>query len=160
VVIGDGKYIAITALYILLLSRGADTLLSSNSYDTPVCEPEFMSTESYRFILRIAIRKTLTLVPTSPFVDVLAGETPPANSKFLALTKESSNQDIDERVEEHMHTIAHPMETCALGDVLDSELWVRGVKGGNLRVCPCKCITRAAGWNALMYYLYASGTLC
>ncbi|KAJ4358069.1 uncharacterized protein N0V89_002648 [Didymosphaeria variabile] len=135
IVVGDGKHIAVTALNLLPLSRGTVTLRSSNPADKPVCDPEFMSTESDRFIIRTAIRMTLTLVSTPPFADVLDGETPPADSRYPVLTTESSDQEIDERVKGHMQTIAHPMGTCALGDVLDSEFRVQGVKGGNLRVC-------------------------
>ncbi|OAG07761.1 alcohol oxidase [Paraphaeosphaeria sporulosa] len=159
VVIGDGKHIAITALSLLPLSRGTVTLRSSNPTDTPVCDPKFMSTESDRFILRTAIRTTLALVSTPPFADVLDGETPPADSRFPALTMESTDQEIDERVKEHMQTIAHPMGTCALGDVLDSEFRVRRVKGGNLRVCDASVFPEPLG-GMPSCTIYALAELC
>lgn len=159
VVIGDGKHIAITALNLLPLSRGIVTLRSSNPSDMPVCDPRFMSTESDRFILRTAIRTTLALVSTPPFADVLEGETPPADSRFSALTTTSSDQEIDDRVKEHMQTIAHPMGTCALGDVLDSEFRVRGVKDGNLRVCDASVLPEPLG-GMPSCTIYALAELC
>ncbi|KAL1612620.1 hypothetical protein SLS60_000849 [Paraconiothyrium brasiliense] len=156
IVVGDGKHIAITALNLLPLSRGTVTLRSSNPSDQPVCDPEFMSTESDRFILRTAIRMTLTLVSTPPFADVLDGETPPVDSRYPALTTESSDQEIDERVKEYMQTIAHPMGTCALGDVLDSEFRVQGMKGGNLRVCDASVFPEPlAGMPSCTIYAFA-----
>jgi hypothetical protein len=93
----------------------------------------------------LPIRTTLTHVSTPPFVDVLYGETLPADSRFPALTKESSGQEIDDRVKEHMATIAHRMGTCALGDVLDSEFRVREAKGGNVRVCDASVFPEPLG---------------
>lgn len=157
VVPGTGKHIAITALHALPLSRGTVTLRSSDPSDFPVCDPKFMSTESDRFILRTAVRTTINLTSTAPFADVIESETPPADTKYPALTTESSDRDIDERISGFLETIAHPMGTCALGDVLDSEFQVRGVHG--LRVCDASVFPEPVG-GMPSCSIYALGEMC
>ena len=98
----------------------------------------------------------LTCVHT-PFTDVLDGETPPADSRFPALTKHSSDQEIDDRVKGHLQTIYHPMGTCALGDVLDSEFRVRGVK--NMRVCDASVFPEPLG-GMPSCTIYALAEMC
>ncbi|KAF1971542.1 alcohol oxidase [Bimuria novae-zelandiae CBS 107.79] len=139
--IGDGKHIAITALSALPLSRGSVTLRSANPADTPVCDPNLLSTASDRFILRTAMRTCLKLVSTPPLLDVLEGESPPEG--YAALKTESTNEHIDARARAFVETIAHPMGTCALGDVLDEEFRVKGVQG--LRVCDASVFPEPLG---------------
>lgn len=129
----DGVHFSLSAFHMLPLSRGSVTLKSADPNDGPVCNPQYLSTNTDRFILRRAIRENLRLLVTEPLASEVEGEVPPADPRFPALTAKSSDEEIDARIRAFASTIAHPMGTCALGTVLDDEFRVKGVKG--LRVC-------------------------
>lgn len=129
----EGEHITFIALHMFPLSRGTVALKSADPNDYPICNPRFMSTHTDRYILRRAVREILHLASTPPFADEIECQVAPADSKFDALTIESSDEEIDARIRAFTATILHPMGTCALGTVLDSEFSVKGVEG--LRVC-------------------------
>jgi choline dehydrogenase-like flavoprotein len=126
-----GEYIGMAAMHMFPLSRGTVSLASNNPSDNPVINPNFIGTETDRFILRHAIRENLNILATSPLAEEIDGEVAPLNSK--ALNKNSSDEEIDQRVKATMGTVCHPMGTCALGTILESDFRVKGVRG--LRVC-------------------------
>ncbi|KAF2024147.1 mitochondrial putative choline dehydrogenase [Setomelanomma holmii] len=127
----DNTIIAFAAIHTLPLSRGTVTLKSADPKDNPICDPRFLSTDTDRFIIRRAVRENMRIAATSPLADEIEGEVAPVG--FPTLTKDSSDEDIDQRIRALVATIAHPMGTCAFGTVLDDEFRVKGVKG--LRVC-------------------------
>ncbi|KAF3002701.1 hypothetical protein E8E13_010069 [Curvularia kusanoi] len=127
----DNAHICFAAIHMLPLSRGTVSLRSADPKDDPVCDPNFFSTETDRFIMRRAVRENLKIVSTPPFADHVEGEVPPLG--FPALTTQSSDDEIDARIRAMTMTVAHPMGTCALGQVLDEEFRVKGVQ--SLRVC-------------------------
>lgn len=153
----DGKHVALTAMSLLPISRGCITLKSANPADNPLIDPKFMSTNTDMYILRTAMRTSLTLVSTPPFADYLDGETPPVGSDFPVLTAQSSDEEIDKRIRGKMETIAHPMGTCALGKVLDDEFRVKGVEG--LRVCDASVFPEPLG-GMPSSTVYALGEMC
>ncbi|KAJ4292635.1 hypothetical protein N0V90_009298 [Kalmusia sp. IMI 367209] len=155
----DGAHIAVTSLNLLPVSRGTVTLRSPDPADPPLIDPKYLSTQVDRFIMRTAVRTTLNLVSTPPFADVLDGETPPADEGFPALTSGSGDEEIDQRIRGFVETIAHPMGTCALGGVLDSEFRVRGVSGGSLRVCDASVFPEPLGAMPSCT-IYALAELC
>jgi choline dehydrogenase-like flavoprotein len=136
-----GEYISMGAMHMSPLSRGSITLSSNDPADYPICDPKFMSTHTDRFILRRAIRENLNILSTAPLADEIEGEIPPLG--FKALHKESTDEEIDERVRAHMGTVSHPMGTCALGTVLDGEFRVKGIEG--LRVCDASVFPEPVG---------------
>jgi choline dehydrogenase-like flavoprotein len=86
----------------------------------------------------------MDILSTSPLAEEIDGEVAPLNSK--ALDKNSSDEEIDQRVKATMGTVCHPMGTCALGTVLESDFRVKGVRG--LRVCDASVFPRASGSDA------------
>jgi choline dehydrogenase-like flavoprotein len=129
----EGAHITLMALHMFPLSRGTVTLKSADPNDYPVCNPRFLSTHTDRYILRRAVRENMRLASTVPFADEIDGEVAPADPKFGVLTTESSDEEIDARIRAFSAIVFHPMGTCALGTVLDSEFRVKGAEG--LRVC-------------------------
>jgi choline dehydrogenase-like flavoprotein len=150
-----GEYIGMAAMHMFPLSRGNVTLASSSPSDNPILDPRFMSTETDRFILRHAIRENLTILSTPPLAAEIDGEVVPLGSK--ALHKDSTDEEIDARVRAHMGTVWHPMGTCALGTVLDSDFTVKGVK--RLRVCDASVFPEPVGAMPSCA-VYALGELC
>lgn len=155
--IGNGRHIALTALNLLPVSRGKVTLRSASPTDTPLIDPQFLSTQTDRLIMRTALRTVLTLAATPPLSTHLIGETPPVDARFPALSTESSDEEIDARIRGWMETIAHPMGTCALGKVLDDEFRVKGVTG--LRVCDASVFPEPLGGMPSLT-IYALGEMC
>lgn len=153
----DGKHIAFSAIHLLPISRGTVTLKSADGKDEPAIDPKFMSTNTDRYIFRHAVREVLALTETAPFSGHLAGETPPADSKYPALTMESTDGEIDARIKGFMGTVAHPMGTCALGSVLDASFRVKGVQG--LRVCDASVFPEPIGAMP-QATVYAIGEMC
>jgi choline dehydrogenase-like flavoprotein len=150
-----GEYISMGAMHMFPLSRGSVTLSSPFPSDNPILNPKFMSTETDRFILRHAIRENLAILSTSPLAEEIDGEVAPLGSK--ALDRNSTDEEIDERVRAHMGTVWHPMGTCALGTVLDSDFSVKGVKG--LRVCDASVFPEPVGAMPSCA-VYALGEMC
>ncbi|KAF2737218.1 mitochondrial putative choline dehydrogenase [Polyplosphaeria fusca] len=150
-----GKHMAFTSLHLLPIARGTVTLCSANPNDEPVIDPKFLSTATDRFILRTAIRHTLLFTETSPLADEIEGETPPVG--WRALTSKSTDEEIEDRMRQFTGTIAHPMGTCALGTVLDSEFRVKGVQG--LRVCDASVLPEPIGAMPSQT-VYALAELC
>lgn len=137
----ESAYISIVALHMQPLSRGTVTLRSADPKDLPICNPNFFSTNTDRFIMRAAIRDNLRLAATVPLAEEIGDEIAPVG--FGTLTESSSDEDMDARVREFANTISHPMGTCALGSVLDDTFRVRGVTG--LRVCDASVFPEPIG---------------
>ncbi|KAH7128418.1 glucose-methanol-choline oxidoreductase-like protein [Dendryphion nanum] len=138
-----GGHMAFTSLHLLPVSRGAVKLRSSDAHDEPLMDPNYLSTNTDRYILRRAVRDTLRLTETEPLASQLDGETPPADSAFAALSSKSTDEEIDARIRAFLSTVSHPMGTCALGTVLDDEFKVRGAR--NLRVCDASVFPEPVG---------------
>ncbi|KAF2011071.1 GMC oxidoreductase [Aaosphaeria arxii CBS 175.79] len=152
-----GTHVSFVALHLLPVSRGTIALKSANPKDEPIIDPKFMSTNTDRYIIRRAIRDVLRLVETEPLASELDGEAPPLDHGHPALTSKSTDGEIDARVRRYVSTISHPMGTCALGKVLDTEFRVKGVKG--LRVCDASVFPEPLGAMP-MQTIYALAELC
>lgn len=131
------------------------TLRSKDPKDALVCDTEFLSMETDRFIMRKAVRKILRLVEAEPLRDEIVGEVPPKG--FSALTAGSKDAEIDERNAKVATTIFHPIGTCALGKVLDGEFNVKGVRG--LRICDASVFAEPVA-GIPSYMIYALTELC
>ncbi|KAF2261792.1 alcohol oxidase [Lojkania enalia] len=153
----DGEHISTLSINLLPTSFGTVRLRSADPNDEPLVDPRFLSTQTDRFILRRAVRESLRLIETEPLASEIAGETPPADPRYPALTSRSSDEDIDERIAVLSETMAHPMGTCALGSVLDSEFKVRGVQG--LRVCDASIFPGIMG-TMPSQSIYAFAEMC
>lgn len=92
----DGTHIASAVLMLLPTSRGCVTLASSNTQDDPNLDPNPLSTEVDRAMLREGTRRTLKAAETPYAKDILNGKTlPPA---YPPLTSNSTDDEIVARV--------------------------------------------------------------
>ena len=123
----DGSHISTISVLYQPTSRGSLTLSSTNPEDPPVIDPAYYTTRADRAMFRTAIRKTLSVMETPTMRAIIEGESPPAG--YPPLTRESTDQEIDARVAGFGTTIHHPAGTCAMGNVVDGQLRVKGVDG-------------------------------
>ncbi len=124
----DGSHITTITLLYQPTSRGSLTLSPTNpEEDPPLVDPAYYSTQADRVMLRSAIRNMLRVVETPAMQEVIESESPPAG--YPPLTSKSTDSEIDRRVAGFATTIHHPAGTCAMGNVVDGQLRVKGVDG-------------------------------
>lgn len=144
----DGSHISTLAACLTPTSRGTVTLRSASAVDPPVIDTNFNATNVDKYILREGLRKA-----TSVFLDTEAGksivshEVPPAG--YAPIVKDTSDQEIDRRIEDFGYSLDHPMGSCAMGKAVDSHCRVMGVKGlrvvdGSVFPVPLSCHIQAA----------------
>ena len=129
----DGTFIATSVMLTLPTSRGRICLSSKhNSLEQPYIEPNYFSTSLDRVALVYGVRRMLQLtLKTSTLAPYIQEEVPPPGLE--ALTAESSDAAIEERIRAAGAAHFHPAGSVPVGKVLDAEMRVKGVKG--LRVC-------------------------
>lgn len=123
----DGSHISTIALLYQPTSRGSVTLSSANPEDPPVVDPAYYSTQADKVMLRSAIRNMLRVVETPAMQEVVECESSPEG--YPPLTSKSTDNEIDARIAGFATTIHHPAGTCAMGNVVDGQLKVKGVNG-------------------------------
>lgn len=146
----DGTHIASCVLGMAPTSRGQIQLASADINDPPVIDPNYYATETDRVILRAGIRQVLKVIlATSQGQDAIESETPPKG--LPALTLQSSDQDIDERVRHIGNTFFHSAGGMPMGKAVDSQLKVYGVK--HLRVADASIfpVPIAAHYQVCLY---------
>lgn len=121
----DGSHIATVALLYQPTSRGSITLSSANAEDPPVVDPAYYFTQADKVMLRSAVRNILRVVETPAMQEVIECESPPEG--YPHLTSKSTDEEIDARVAGFGATIHHAAGTCAMGNVVDGQLKVKGV---------------------------------
>ena len=122
----DGSHISSISLLYQPTSRGSLTLSSTtNPEDPPIIDPAYYSTQADKVMLRSAVRKTLSVMETPAMQEIIECESPPAG--YPPLTSKSPDEEIDARVAGFATTIHHPAGTCAMGNVVDGQLCVKGV---------------------------------
>lgn len=123
----DGSHIVTIALLYQPTSRGSITLSSADPEDPPVVDPAYYTTQTDKVMLRSAVRNMLRVIETPAMQEVIECETPPEG--YPPLTSQSTDEEIDARVAGFGTTIHHPAGTCAMGNVVDGQLKLRGVNG-------------------------------
>ena len=123
----NGSHISSIALLYQPTSRGTLTLSSANPEDPPVVNPAYYATQADKVMLRSAVRNILRVMETPAMREVIECETPPEG--YPPLTSKSTDSEIDARVAGFGTTIYHAAGTCAMGNVVDGQLKVRGVDG-------------------------------
>ncbi|KAF5025988.1 hypothetical protein F66182_1929 [Fusarium sp. NRRL 66182] len=123
----DGS--ALMAMTVLLASqsRGSIGISSTSIADPPVIDAGFLGTAVDRYALREALRLDIRLLTSNETVfgrDIISGE---LNAR--PLTVNSSDDEIDARVQESTYGCFHPSGTAAMGKVVDTKLGVKGVAG-------------------------------
>lgn len=133
----DGSTITAAVLNLLPTSRGEIKVTSTSATVSPEINPNYYATATDREILRAGVRNLLKVL-NSFEAGILDGEL--VVEPYPALTLESTDQEIDERVRASSSTWYHFGGTAAMGKVVDPDLRVKGVKGlrvADASVLPC-----------------------
>ena len=123
-------------------SRGHVTLASSDPFDAPRIDPNYLATEVDRTTMREAVKMCRDIVGQNAFNALRGPEVLPGESV-------RTDEEIDAFVRSKGETIYHPVGTVAMGtqedSPLDPELRVRGVDG--LRVIDASVMPTLIGGN-------------
>lgn len=150
----DGSHISTIALLYQPTSRGSITLSSANPEDPPVVDPAYYHTQADKVMLRSAVRNILRVVETPAMQEVIECESPPEG--YPPLTSKSTDKEIDDRVAGFGSTIHHAAGTCAMGNVVDGQLKLKGVNG--LRIVDASVFPAPVS-GALQASVYATAEL-
>lgn len=123
----DGSHISTISLLYQPTSRGSLTLSSTKPEDPPIVDPKYYATQADRVMLRSAVRNILRVMETPAMQEVIECESPPEG--YPPLKSTSSDAEIDARIAGFGTTIQHAAGTCAMGNVVDGQLRVKGVDG-------------------------------
>jgi choline dehydrogenase len=113
---------SIAAVCLQPRSRGSVRLRSADPTEAPDIDPGFLRDSADLEVLLTGVKLARTIVSTSPFERWYAGQRAPSEE----LTDDG---EIAGWIRANAHTIYHPVATCALGRVVDSQLRVRGLEG-------------------------------
>ncbi|RDW58294.1 hypothetical protein BP5796_12224 [Coleophoma crateriformis] len=128
----DGTHVATPILGMAPTSRGTITISSSDASAAPVIDPNYYSTEADRVALRHGVRQALKLFKsTESGQTIIEDEVPPPGYKTL--NDDASDEDIDFRVQRVANTFYHAAGTAEMGEVVDTELRVKGVASSGRR---------------------------
>ncbi|KAG6808584.1 hypothetical protein H0H92_003645 [Tricholoma furcatifolium] len=131
-----GDYMQVGISVLCPLSRGSVMLNSSNPFDPPLIDPNFLSSEFDVFVFREGIRSARRFL-SAPTWD---------NFIISATTNATSDAELDEYIRNITTTIYHPVGTAAMSPrganygVVDPDLRVKGVVG--LRVIDASVLVK------------------
>jgi hypothetical protein len=118
-------------------SRGSVRLASSDPFEQPLINPNYLSDQRDVKTLVAAARHAVGLVTNSksPLADIVSYmPTPPVLNEHIDAGINVMDDEVllEQLVRGLAATIYHPTSTCRIGDVVDTELRVLGIE--NLRV--------------------------
>jgi len=109
-------------------SGGSVILASSNPFDAPIINPDFLATEFDIFTMRAAVRSAGRFVSAPAWRDYIL-------APFGGLENTTTDADLDEYIRSRAVSISHPVGTAAMSPkgatygVVDPDLRVKGVSG-------------------------------
>ncbi|OJT02449.1 hypothetical protein TRAPUB_7016 [Trametes pubescens] len=132
-VLPPGHYFGLHAVLLRPSSTGTIRLKSSNPYDAPIIDPQYLSTPHDVSVLVRALRLLSRIARTAPLADMLD----PVGADDAALDHALHTRDdaaLAERVRRTAETLYHPACTARMaprseGGVVDPALRVYGVEG-------------------------------
>jgi len=123
-------------------SRGTISLASSDPFDHPLIDPNYLAAESDRLVMREALKMSREICGQNAFASFRGDEIMPGQSV-------RTDDEIDAFIRDKGETIYHPVGTVHMGihddAPLDGELRVRGVEG--LRVVDASVMPTLIGGN-------------
>ncbi|EXJ82765.1 hypothetical protein A1O3_06580 [Capronia epimyces CBS 606.96] len=143
----DGSHASSIAVCLTTTSKGSVTIRSANSEDPPIIDTNFNATETDRYISREALRKaTSVYLETETGQSFISHEVTPEG--YAAITRDTTDEEIDKRIRDFGYSLDHPMGTCSIGKVVDSHCRVHGAKGlrvvdGSVIPVPLACHIQA-----------------
>ncbi|KAF2173396.1 GMC oxidoreductase [Zasmidium cellare ATCC 36951] len=123
----DGSHITVSVIGIHATSRGSVSLASTDPDELPLIDPAYLATEHDRAVIRTGAKIVAQMMESPAGQRISVGETPPG--PFAPLTSKTSAREIDERARACMATTYHLAGSVAMGQVVDAECRVKGVKG-------------------------------
>ncbi|KAL4066946.1 hypothetical protein J3A83DRAFT_4260864 [Scleroderma citrinum] len=134
---GKGNGYMLVPVLLRPTSVGTIRLQSSDPWDNPLIDPNYLSTRHDMDVMVRGVRLAYKIAHTAPMSDLTdtTNKHPSLDHHFGNLTDDEISQAVRDRIE----TTFHPFGTCPMGQegdgrsVLNSQMKVRGVSG--LRVC-------------------------
>ena len=119
-------------------SRGRTSIASADPAETPLIQPNYLATELDRRTAAQAIRITRQIVAQSALAPYCPEELRPGPGH-------DSEEELQHAASDIGTTIFHPVGTCAMGTVVDSQLRVKGLD--HLRVIDASVMPRITSGN-------------
>jgi choline dehydrogenase len=113
---------SIAAVCLQPRSRGSVRLRSCDPLDAPEIDPAFLGDTADLDVLVEGAKLARRIAPTGPLGRWYARQRAPAETL-------QSDDEVAGWIRASAHTIYHPVATCALGRVVDTDLRVRGLEG-------------------------------
>ncbi|KIM39564.1 GMC oxidoreductase [Hebeloma cylindrosporum] len=123
----SGNYLSIGTVLITPTSRGSVSINSSNPFDAPLIDPNFLATDFDIFALREAVKSARRFVDAPAWNGYTTG-------RFTA-TNATTDDEIEAFIRSTAGTLFHPMGTASMSPkgaswgVVDPDLRVKGVVG-------------------------------
>ncbi|KAE8450823.1 hypothetical protein EG329_005736 [Mollisiaceae sp. DMI_Dod_QoI] len=124
----DGTFMSATVIGTLPTSRGSITISSGDPAAAPIIDPNFYATESDRVAMRYGMRRIMQFFQDTPEGQAMVVEELPPDG-FKKLSSDSTDEELDERIQRVGSTIFHPAGSAMMGKVVDTELKVMGIQG-------------------------------
>lgn len=124
----DGTHISTAVLLMAPTARGRITLSNADPASAPVIDANYYSKEVDRAIVRDGFRTVAKLLVNTPEGKEMVNHEAPRPENEL-MRSDSTNEEIDENVRRGGITFFHPEGSAAMGQVVDTQLRVQGVKG-------------------------------
>ena len=137
----DGSLVTSRTILNTPTSRGSIRLASSDTMAPPLIDPNYYSTHTDQVILREGVRRMAHLLYATQsgrsFAshEVCPSQAPSSadprsnNAKYVSLTPDATDDEIDARIKLMPHCMWHPMGSCSMGKVVDKQFRVIGCDG-------------------------------
>jgi choline dehydrogenase len=133
-----GSWMTIIPTLLRPKSRGTIRLRSKDPAAPPAIDPRYLSDAADLDTLVAGVKLGREIAATGALKGMLRAETCPG-------PEHQSDEALRARIAQHCDTIFHPVGTCAMGSVVDSELRVRGMNG--LRIADASVMPTIPGGN-------------
>ncbi|KAI9044171.1 GMC family oxidoreductase [Aspergillus affinis] len=148
----DGTHISTAVLLMAPATRGQITLSDADPASPPVIDPNYYSKEVDRAIVRDGIRTVAKLLLDTPEgKEIVDHEVPRPENQLMR--PDSTDEEIDENVRRGGITFFHPRGSAAMGQVVDTQLRVKGVKGLRVADASVLPVPITGHYQAVLYAL-------
>ncbi|KAG8682545.1 hypothetical protein FRC11_014731 [Ceratobasidium sp. 423] len=146
----SGDLMSIGTIALRPTSIGKITLRGNNPFDSPVIDPNYLSTQHDVDVLVRGMRLALRLTQEEPLRSIIDqnDQTPELDIKLV----DADDATLAKEVRARTDTIYHPTSTARIGSVVDARLRVYGVKG--LRVADCSVIPTIISGHTVSLFGY------
>ncbi|KAL1857305.1 hypothetical protein Plec18170_003424 [Paecilomyces lecythidis] len=136
-IIPDGTHITTSTVCMLPTSRGSIRLKDPNPESLPLIDPNYLATETDRYVLREGLRKIYKVLrETEVGRELIVSETVEEGGRQVS--SDSTDEELNNLIRRRLATVFHPAGSVSMGKVVDSELRVKGVE--RLRVVDASVI--------------------